>query len=122
MQNELEHLFDNYNEYVEEEETLDDSTAILSTSEVSSNLGYKEMTLSHFTLIIPKIEVSFVSRKQGTYSKYFMLILVQDTFLQTITGQRDSQILYYIKNFEIIDKLMNMQKFSKALQMKDPVV
>ena len=65
----------------------------------------KDRLLSHMTVVIPKIDVAVVSKKQGAYSKYFMHLSIFELLYQTITSSRDTQKLFMIKNLELIDKL-----------------
>lgn len=72
--------------------------------------------------MIPKIDIAFVSKKQGAYSKYFMHISVNDLYYQAITTARESQKLFMLKNLEVIDKLTDRQKFSRALMKKEEIL
>eukprot|EP00347_Sterkiella_histriomuscorum_P015009 403358661 len=119
----------------DEEEAIDDQQIEASLS--SSNLelahsslqspnmqefktqGFKVKTQSHMTLNIPKIDIMFVTKKQGSNSKYFMLLSIQETFYQSISNSRESSNLLIIKNLEVIDRLIEKQKFSRALYKRD---
>lgn len=84
-----------------------------------SSLMQREKLLSHFTVTIPKIDVAFVSKKQGAYSKYFMHLAIHELFYQTTGSVKEDQKLFLIKNLEVIDKLTERQKFSRAIMRKD---
>lgn len=83
------------------------------------SIAVKDKIHSHFTTSIPKIEVSFISKKQGSYSKYFMLLSVNDIYYQSLSYAKENSHLFSVKNVEIIDKLADKQKFAKAFMKKD---
>lgn len=70
-----------------------------------SSYMQRDKLLSHFTVTIPKIDVGFLSKKQGAYSKYFMHLAINELFYQTTSSFKDDQKLFLIKNIEVIDKL-----------------
>jgi hypothetical protein len=84
-----------------------------------SSFMQRDKLLSHFSVTIPKIDVAFVSKKQGAYSKYFMHLAVHELFYQTTSSVKEDQKLFLIKNLEVIDKLTERQKFSRAIMRKD---
>lgn len=70
-----------------------------------SSYMQRDKLLSHFTVTIPKIDVGFLSKKQGAHSKYFMHLAIHELFYQTMSSFKDDQKLFLIKNIEVIDKL-----------------
>lgn len=48
-----------------------------------------------------------------------MLLAITDLLYQTVKTSSDSQNLFNIKNLELIDKLTEKQKFSKAIMKKE---
>jgi len=106
MQNYSDITSDNQEKLLDEEESKSHiSASQTSDSQRHQSNVFKEKISSHFTVIVPKTEISFVSKRQGTYSKYFMLLYVQDLFYQNVTTNADYQKLFYVRNIEVIDKL-----------------
>ena len=48
-----------------------------------------------------------------------MMIAISDVFLQSLSTSNSSSILWSIKNFEIVDRLLNQQKFARMIQKKE---
>lgn len=48
-----------------------------------------------------------------------MMIEISDVFLQSLSTSNGSSILWSIKNFEIVDRLLNQQKFARMIQKKE---
>jgi hypothetical protein len=73
---------------------------------------------SHITLSIPIIQFALVNKSMHQFgSKQFMMVVIQDVFVQSLSASKDnySSLLWSIKNFEIIDRLLNQQKFSRMI-------
>jgi hypothetical protein len=62
----------NYNEVIDEGLREEEKSFILGNEE-SQVPNQKEKLLLHFSVLVPKVEIAFVSKKQGNYSRYFML-------------------------------------------------
>ncbi len=51
-------------------------SGIINLNEEYKSEGFKERTNDHYSFVIPRVEVAFVSKKGGSYSKYFMLLAI----------------------------------------------
>lgn len=110
---------------LEDFERISDSSSLPNqiSRDAAKSKWDKMMLDNHFALSIPVIQLSVVNKSMHQYgSKQFMMVVVQDLFVQNLTAHdNQSSLLISVKNFEIVDKLLNQQKFSRLIQKKEQI-
>ena len=110
---------------LEDFERISDSSSLPNqiSRDASTSKWDKLMLDNHFALSIPVIQLSVVNKSMHQYgSKQFMMVVVQDLFVQNLMAHdNQSSLLISVKNFEIVDKLLNQQKFSRLIQKKEQI-
>lgn len=82
-QQDLEKAMDAYQSY----EQLSERDELLSESDRTFDYTSPHMTKvhSHFSVSIPRLEIAFVIKKQGSYSKYFMQVVLREIMFQSLS-------------------------------------
>lgn len=110
---------------LEDFERISDSSSLPNqiSRDAAKSKWDKIMLDNHFVLSIPVIQLSVVNKSMHQYgSKQFMMVVVQDLFVQNLMARdNQSSLLISVKNFEIVDKLLNQQKFSRLIQKKEQI-
>ena len=86
-----------------------ETSSIQLDSGIQQKQEHKRLS-SHVTLAIPVIQLSLVNKSMHQFgSKQFMTVVVSDLFMQSLLAKKDnfSSSLVSIKNFEVIDRLLN---------------